>query len=268
VHPDKLTLAADRTDHSWSSCPGHAFVVRHGPNYAATGRKEPSLPSLYEIYAIDGYTSETKLPNIGRCVALPQWEAEGAAAASALGLPPNLIINFMVPNYAPGGLVTAKRSNGPGWNVVFYARLSATALALAEKSRKEGGELPAALRLFRRFVDPVAGAALRKQRTKNIFAMCNVSDVGLPTVTKSLVSRYNAKPFLSKTAASFFLVPGVRLLPPANPSGTPARKRSLGPACSRTLKSTSTSTRGERRRCLGSTRSRGSSLICCCAAGL
>ena len=152
--------------------------------------------------------------------------------------------------------------------MVFYARLSATALALAEKSRKEGGELPAALRLFRRFVDPVAGAALRKQRTKNIFAMCNVSDVGLPTVTKSLVSRYNAKPFLSKTAASFFLVPGVRLLPPANPSGTPARKRSLGPACSRTLKSTSTSTRGERRRCLGSTRSRGSSLICCCAAGL
>ena len=58
--------------------------------------------------------------------------------------------------------------------------------------------------------------------------MCNVSDVGLPTVTKSLVSRQNAKPFLSKMPL-FFLVPGVRLLPPANPSGTPARKPPSAP---------------------------------------
>ena len=44
VHPDKLTLAADRTDHSWSSCPGHAFVVRHfgeiSSDYESTGRVE------------------------------------------------------------------------------------------------------------------------------------------------------------------------------------------------------------------------------------
>ena len=84
-------------------------------------RKEPSGPSLYEIFAVDAYTSSTKLAHIGRVAALPD---DPSPPPSDCGLPPYIIINWMVPNYPPSGLLAPKKTNGPGWNLVQYCRLS------------------------------------------------------------------------------------------------------------------------------------------------
>ena len=116
---DQAFNGSERQPHSWSPCPGHAFRVRCGPDYAANHQKSASSHSIYEAFAVDGYCSEQKLPHVGRVVELPD-----DPAAAELGLPPYVLINFMIPNYAPGGVLSSRKTNGPGWNVVLYCRLS------------------------------------------------------------------------------------------------------------------------------------------------
>ena len=117
---DDFFKSADREPHTWTACTGTAFKVRCGPNYKEKRKKKPSAQSLYEVFAIDVYSSESKLPHIGRVAMLP----EDAAQSEACGLPPYVIINWMVPNYPPSGMLGPKRTNGPGWNLVLYCRLS------------------------------------------------------------------------------------------------------------------------------------------------
>ena len=38
-HPDLAINRAPRAPHTWTQCPGAAFHVRQGPNYAVTGKK-------------------------------------------------------------------------------------------------------------------------------------------------------------------------------------------------------------------------------------
>jgi len=196
AHPDEVMKKLTREEHSWTPCPGRAFNVRSGPNYASTGTKRPSEHSLYDVVAIDGYRSDQKLPHIGRVMLLPEDNE-----AAGLGLPPHLIINFMVPNYAPG-IIGGKKSDGPGWNLVMQCRLSDEA---REAIRK--GEPSPAIELARRFMHPEEGRKLRKERLKCIFGTADVAEPGFNVLTRQLIQSYNFKPFLSKTASSFYNVP-------------------------------------------------------------
>ena len=110
--PDAEMRAAARQPHSWVPCPGSAFQVRSGPNYRSTGSKAPSAPCLYEVFAVDAYTSERKLPHIGRVVQLPEVIEPPPPDC---GLPPYVLINWMVPNYAPHSMLafgSPKRVDG------------------------------------------------------------------------------------------------------------------------------------------------------------
>ena len=118
---DDAIKAAEREPHTWTKCPGAAFKVRKGPNYKEKRKKAPSAPALYEVFAVDVHASERKLAHIGRVVDLP---ADPSPPPRDAGLPSYVIINWMVPNYAPSGLLQAKRSDGPGWNLVLYCKLS------------------------------------------------------------------------------------------------------------------------------------------------
>jgi hypothetical protein len=172
--------------------------VRCGPNYAVNGKKAPSGAPLYDVVACDAFTSEMKLRHLARVAALPD-------EPSCSDVPPLLIINFMIPNYPPSGLMSAtKRVDGPGWNLVLYCRLSAA----VREAIEQGGPVPPALDLWRRFTHPREGEGLRSSRVKMIFGITDTEEPGFSLVTKSLVNRYNYKPFLSKTACSFYSVPG------------------------------------------------------------
>ena len=160
-HPDSVISRAPRAPHTWTQCPGSAFHVRQGPNYAATGKKSPSGPPLYEVVACDAFTSETKLLHLARVMALPE-------EPSCSDVPPLLIVNFMVPNYQPSGMMAAaKRTDGPGWNLVLYCRLTPEARKAIEEGRSAGP----ALALWRRFVHPTEGLHLRQNRVKMIFGL-------------------------------------------------------------------------------------------------
>jgi hypothetical protein len=179
--------------------------VRCGPNYAVSKQKQPSAPSIYEVVAVDAYSTEQKLPHLGRVLALPDDPPDDLAAAD-LGLPPYLLVNFMIPSYAPSSMMASQRKvDGPGWNVVLCARLTkATRSALRE------GRVSPSVNLLQRFMDPLHGAPLRKERLKCLFGTTDLKGPGFNLVTKQLLQKSNHKPVLSKTASSFFLVPGVR----------------------------------------------------------
>lgn len=198
AHPDMVMCRAPRQTNTWTHCPGSAFNVRQGPNYAATGKKVASLPPLYDVVACDSFNTEQKLTHLGRVAALPD-------EPSCSDVPPLLIINFMLPNYAPSSMMASqKRVDGPGWSLVLYCRLSAAVCEAVEQGRPASP----ALDLWRRFVHPTEGVSLRQNRVKMIFGICDTEEPAFSMVTKSLVNRYNYKPFLSKTACSFFSVPG------------------------------------------------------------
>lgn len=200
-HPDAAMRAAIRHRHTWTPCPGSAFNVRSGPDYRRTGAKVPSAPMLYEVFAVDAFTTPQKLAHIGRGVQLPPASSDDLPLES--GLPPFLIVNWMVPNYQRTSWFGAKLVDGPGWNLVWYCRLSAELRAAWRK-----GSVPPSVELFKRFMHPTQGARLRGERLKCILGLADVDEPGFNMITKQLVSRYNCKPFLSKTASSSFLVPG------------------------------------------------------------
>ena len=52
------------------------------------------------------------------------------------------------------------------------------------------------------------GAPLRKERLKCIFGTTDLKGPGFNVVTKQLLTKWNFKPFLSKTASSFYLAAG------------------------------------------------------------
>ena len=214
VHPDEAIKQAARQPHTWTRCPGAAFNVRRGPNYKDKRKKAPSASSLYEVFAVDVHSSETKLAHIGRVAALPPDPAPPPRAS----LPPYVIINWMVPNYPPSGLIGPKRSNGPGWNLVLYCRLSdAVRSQLAHAASGDGSATggaatsaagrPASVDLLRRFMHPVDGARLRGERLKCIMGLADTERPSFGMVLKQMILRYNFKPFLSKTASFCYVGP-------------------------------------------------------------
>ena len=216
--------------HTWPQCPAASFKLRCGPNYKATGKKAPSADALYEVrspawrlpppspcrrdssrntrltrarirlppsqvFAVDVFQSPTKLSHVGRVVALPP---DADPPPPDCGLPPYVIINWMVPNYAPGSaLLGSKKTNGPGWSLVLYCRLSDAVRALLREGL--AAQMPS-IDLLRRYMHP-SGSLLRGTRLKCVFGLIDKEGPAFGMVMKQMISRYNFKPFLSKTAS-------------------------------------------------------------------
>eukprot|EP00668_Euglena_longa_P040870 GGOE01053793.1.p1 GENE.GGOE01053793.1~~GGOE01053793.1.p1 ORF type:complete len:888 (+),score=245.95 GGOE01053793.1:60-2723(+) len=177
--------------HTWVPYPGLLFNVRVGPNYAKTGRKEPSLESLYEVFAVDMWNMPQKLPHYASQVELPP------VTGPKLALPEYFIVNLMVPGYAPS-LIWGGASDGEGWALVIVGRLRP-----AVKEALASGNLSNAMRLAAALVKSSEGSPLRK-RFKIIAQVLNPDECGFSSTTASMVKKYNGKPFLVRTTSSFF----------------------------------------------------------------
>ena len=69
VDLDRAFVSGPRVEHAWTRCPGRAFNVRSGPNYAKTGLKRPSLDALYDVVACDAFACpDGKAADLGRLV--------------------------------------------------------------------------------------------------------------------------------------------------------------------------------------------------------
>lgn len=202
VEPMKMVVSAVETASkcSWTTCPGSVFDVRHAPAYSINKLKGSSAESLYEAFAVSCCSSKQKVAHIGRLASLLSVPSVPSDAdALRLGLPPYIILNVMVPQYDPPCVFGMAQKDGRSVQVTVYCRLSDSVC----KMMKEGKE-PASIGLLRRFMDPVAGARLRKERLKLILGAVDVNESGLDRVTTAVINAWNYKPFLSKTASTFY----------------------------------------------------------------
>lgn len=189
--------AEPNTPNNWTRCMGSAFCVRHGPDYATNRYKASSSDSIYDVFAVSATNSKQKLPHIGRIAALPV-DAD-ALQLGAFGVPPYVILHVMVPRYVPSGMFGKKRKDGISSHLTVYGRLSESVRAMI----REGRPSPA-VSLLRKFVHPVEGARLRKERLKLIVGVVDMHEPGFDPITRAIIKAYNNKPFLSKTASTFY----------------------------------------------------------------
>ena len=126
-------------------------------------------------------------------------------------MPPYLIINWMVPDYPPSGMLAAKRTDGPGWHLVIYCRLSDAVRSMLRDGTSS--QMPS-IELARRYMSPSEGVALRGERLKCIFGAAGKQSLApFGAVLKQMLTRYNFRPFLSRTASLCYTG--------ASPSGQP-----------------------------------------------
>ena len=189
---DAVFRAAPPLEHAWCPCPGAAFNVRVGPNYARTGAKMPSLAALYDAWALDAFLlPDLKEGDLGSRMRLPPDDT-----IAPFGVPANLVVTCLVPDYSPSFF--EQRKDGRGWALVMCCRISPAA-----RAQLRSGELSPALRLWREFVGAEPGANVRK-RLKCICGVANPNELQVDTMSRSLVTKYNAKPFICKTSGVFY----------------------------------------------------------------
>jgi len=199
-HMDEESVLKTCSPGTWSNVDGTSFNVRLGPNYKTNGTKAPSKCSVYDIFAFDVYsTEEKKINNISRFYDMPIRDP----IAEDYDIPPVLLINILIPDYAPP-LWGAGPHDGRGYSMVFFGELT-------ESSRQvlRSGNLSPALKLFQSFVrggrDGKHGDCL-----KCIARVINTAEAmkSYGRITGLLISKYNGTPFLARDSPSFIYAPG------------------------------------------------------------
>jgi len=188
------------TPGTWSNGDGTSFNVRKGPDYNTTGIKAPSNDSLYDIFAFDVYcTEEKKIKNISRFYDMPTRPP----VPEKYDIPPVILINVLVPDYAPP-LYGTGPTDGSGYSMVFFGELSKSSRELLSL-----GKLSPALKLFQSFV---RGGKKGKHGDclKCIARVVNTSEAvkSYGRIIGLLISQYNGTPFLARDSPSFIYVPG------------------------------------------------------------
>eukprot|EP00993_Chasmostoma_nieuportense_P003282 NODE_400_length_2293_cov_88.446445_g371_i0.p1 GENE.NODE_400_length_2293_cov_88.446445_g371_i0~~NODE_400_length_2293_cov_88.446445_g371_i0.p1 ORF type:complete len:737 (-),score=153.65 NODE_400_length_2293_cov_88.446445_g371_i0:45-2255(-) len=168
---------APTVPHRWDLTDVTAFEVRVGPDYRKNKLKAPSAPALCEVKAVDLYNTQQKLTEVYHKVELPPGEGHW------------VIVNLMLPSYAPG--MWQKVWDGPGYSLIVYM------LVPAETVEQMKVATSGPLELLRRFLGGDE-MDLIYDRFKMIGKLINPEDVGLYSTERGLVTKYNAKPVLTR----------------------------------------------------------------------
>jgi len=166
----------------WRKGDDHLFKVRVGPNYKKLGKKEPSGPSLYELYAVDLIQSTRRLTDFSQKLQYPQPNVDTHHA----DVPPIIVMNGSLPMESPS--VMSPASDGKTLNVLFFFIIrQATCDALADLSTA-----PPAVRLLKEFCSKAPTNPDMFARFKCIGMARNYDEAGMPSMFKS----FNGKPCL------------------------------------------------------------------------
>ena len=177
---------------SWSTVPASHFLLR-GANYLSDRKKQESDFAIYEPVSVDIFQTDKRW----FCTADAFWMPEIPAEKEINGMPTRLTIEITFPSFpAENAVWGTQKKNGPShvWLASFV---------LSEKAKKqlrEGNEagMTPGLKLAKEFCsknDPHHSAF------KTIIKMDNHDDPKvsntLGMVVRGLLSKYNAKPYLS-----------------------------------------------------------------------
>eukprot|EP01001_Neometanema_parovale_P010085 NODE_631_length_2234_cov_76.005211_g601_i0.p1 GENE.NODE_631_length_2234_cov_76.005211_g601_i0~~NODE_631_length_2234_cov_76.005211_g601_i0.p1 ORF type:complete len:643 (-),score=101.77 NODE_631_length_2234_cov_76.005211_g601_i0:304-2133(-) len=177
-------LQGEPVPHQWGPLPGTGFEVRIGPDYRKNKKKAPSSPVICETIGVDLFSSPHKITHIFPRLQRPQkMKQEGGHS---------FIINVMLPSYAPS--MWQKVWDGPGHSLVMYLWIPPELMTEVEAANS--GHLG----LLRRFIhaNEEAQPNLIYDRMKMIGKIMNADEVELYSTERGLVSKYNAKPVLTR----------------------------------------------------------------------
>eukprot|EP00906_Rhabdomonas_costata_P010571 RCo014846 len=176
------TPAAERN--VWGPIDAAEFNVRIGPNYSWNRQKAPSGPAIARTVGVDLFRTPHKVEHLYPQLRLPpEMQVEGGHL---------LVLNVMLPGYAPS--LWQKVWDGPGHSFVVYAVLSAEVLAQAKEATS--GHLELLWRFLNAEKEP--NPAKVYERMKIIGRLANPSEVDLHTAERTLISKYNGKPVLTR----------------------------------------------------------------------
>lgn len=92
-------------------------------DYAKTKKKSSSTSAIYDTFAVDLVALKQKVTPIAHLIDVP----DSCRVDKSLGLPGLLVINWMLPDYAPSNpaaVWSEKKEDGEGYSLVFYGALS------------------------------------------------------------------------------------------------------------------------------------------------
>ena len=172
---------------TWSSISASRFSVRTGPNYAGTGRKLPSLESLYDVAAVRMYTSSRGTTGASEVLPLPPGvdsERKGTASLP-VEIPAVLVVHVQMPHDAPS--MFQPSADGPGTECVVYLRPSRRLLA----ETSGAAPMAPATNLFLKWCQTAATDGTMRGRFK-----CMALVRSLEAHNLGWVAPYNGKPVL------------------------------------------------------------------------
>jgi hypothetical protein len=205
---------------AWSPCQPTTFSVRAGPNYRKTRLKAQAKPfALYDVIAVDMYSSETKVEHLSRFMKLGDLESMASpvvgtatntnnnnsssstsANNSNIVLPELFIINFMLPLQSPtmpGLFGPPPEPDGPTVCFHFVMRISEWTRANMDSP---------AIRLLANFLQNCGDNGNMRERLKIIVQVANPDELQLGRVERGLYRQYNGLPFLYRTYNSKYHV--------------------------------------------------------------
>uniref|UniRef100_A0A7S3Z124 Protein ENHANCED DISEASE RESISTANCE 2 C-terminal domain-containing protein n=1 Tax=Lotharella globosa TaxID=91324 RepID=A0A7S3Z124_9EUKA len=190
---------AMRSRRKWEKIDPGSYKLRCGPNYKRNGYKKPSEGSYYDIIAVDAFHSNEKkhVSDIGNKVDLADL-MKPEEVGWYKGLPRIWIVVLQIPAYAPSFVGSIQ--DGEGFAVVFYFKLNKTGLAAIDAGQGSS-------RVMRQFLDKpldIADADRGAHQWKNMVRLANSEALQLGWVLQSYVTKYNAKPFLSRNCKSYY----------------------------------------------------------------
>jgi len=179
------------------------FRVREGPNYKKNKKKSPSRRQLYDLISLDIVKTERKVEEFIKYIdfspatvdELHERSERLAKSRPDLKLPPVLVIHLSWPNFAPPNPLWGKANlDGPG--IVFT--LTFKACDWIDDSKND---VPAT-----KLLDTLVGSSddsRFRNRFKILPVLVNMGECNLEGMVKSIVSKFNGRPFLSTPCHKF-----------------------------------------------------------------
>mmetsp|Transcript_11022 Transcript_11022/g.21959 ORF Transcript_11022/g.21959 Transcript_11022/m.21959 type:complete len:584 (+) Transcript_11022:225-1976(+) len=189
----------EKIPHSYWNGDASVFRVRMGPNYKRTGRKEPSNPALYDLYAVDLIRTEETVRESRDVFTPPVIPGITDTPTGHPYIPPMMIVNCVMPSNEPSML--SPTTDGPSFDVIFY-------FVISEDTRRQIQDMSSATPAVQLFGDWCRRAENEPNFRGRFKCMCVLDDIeklDLPALpVPGGIQKYNGKPVLINKSGAFY----------------------------------------------------------------
>lgn len=170
--------------------------MRIGPNYSYYKKKAPSESPIYTIFAADCFATHSRIDHATERFILPPEIVNSNTFHPHI--PAVFVVQIQIPSDAPPMFSTV--TDGPGWSIMFYFRLSQSALSELENHAMAAAPLSPALNLWGRWCQHAMVDVELRKRFKVIDSCSNLAELGV----SSTIQAWNAKPVLIRRTGSLY----------------------------------------------------------------